>query len=195
MPRPAITWLLPDTHFYHDKMITSWKIRPANFNELIMSNLKRLIAPQDLMIHLGDVIFYKYQTLKELLDSVPCRKILTLGNHDRRSCNWYMNNGFDFVVDSFVLNGIAFSHKPMKVLPDGCRINIHGHFHNTDHCREEPQYNDWYDTKIHRLVALEYTNYAPVDLATFVSKTDSGAVPFGAARTSSGSDKCDTSPR
>lgn len=183
MARASIDWLLPDTHFFHDKMVTDWGIRPHNYNDLIMKNLKRLVAPQDRMIHLGDVIFYKYDQLKPLLDSIPCKKFLVMGNHDRKSRSWYMNNGFDFVADSFVVGDIIFSHKPIRSLPDGCRINIHGHFHNTNHRSHEPQYNEWYDTKVHRLVALEYTNYEPVNLKTFIHETDSGAVPFGAAKT------------
>lgn len=178
MPRPAIDWLITDTHFYHEKMITEWGIRPEDYNEKIIDSMRRLIAPQDFLIHLGDVIFYQYPRLKELLDSVPCRKVLAMGNHDRKSRNWYMKNGFDLAVDSFVMGDIIFSHKPMRALPSGCRINIHGHFHNTDHCCEKPEYNEWYDTKIHRLLAIEYTNYEPVKLDTFVSETDSGRTPF-----------------
>lgn len=181
MPRPSITWLITDTHFYHHKMITDWAIRPSGYNERIIKNCRRLLAPQDLLIHLGDVIFYKYTILNEILDQIPGRKVLTMGNHDRKSRGWYMNNGFDFVADTFTIDDIVFSHRPLQHLPSGSRINIHGHFHNTDHRSKEPEYNAWYNTTIHRLLALEYTDYAPVRLDEFVAETDRGRIPFRTA--------------
>lgn len=181
MPRPSLTWLITDTHFYHDKMTTEWGIRPSGYNEKIISNCKRLFAPQDIIIHLGDVIFYKCPLLKDILDSIPGTKILTMGNHDRRSRTWYMRNGFAFATDSFVLDDAIFSHKPIRDLPTGCRINIHEHFHNTDHRSEEPEYNEWYDPKTHRLLAIEYTDYEPVRLDKFIVETDSGRIPYGVA--------------
>lgn len=179
MPRQPIQWLITDTHFFHDKMFTEWKIRPRDYNEKIIAGMKKFIAPQDLLIHLGDVIFYEYPSLKNILNGIPCRKILTVGNHDRKPLNWYMNNGFDIAVKSFVIDDIIFSHKPIQQLPSDCRINIHGHFHNTDHRAKEPEYDKWYDPKVHRLLAIEYTNYEPVRLKEFVAVTDSGRVPYG----------------
>lgn len=163
MPRPSITWVITDTHFYHDAMVHLCN-RPADFNKQILSACRYVIAPQDLLIHLGDVIFYKYDELKLLLDSIPCRKVLTKGNHDKRSLGWYMRNGFDFACETFTLQDILFSHKPMPFDPAHVKLNIHGHLHNTDH-RAKP---DWY-TERHHLVSLEQTGYKPINLSTIVS--------------------------
>lgn len=163
MRRP-ITWLITDTHFYHDAMMELCG-RPADFNEQIMRNLRYLVADQDLLIHLGDVIFYKYPLLKAMMDSVKGRKILTLGNHDRRNAAWYGRNGFDAVVDMFVLNGVLFSHKPIEVFPSGVTLNIHGHWHNNDHHTAPP----WWSLATHRILSIEKTNYTPVKLEEFIN--------------------------
>ncbi len=144
--------------------------RPPDYGERILKNCRHLVTPQDLFIHLGDVIFYQYPKLKEMLDSFPCRKILTMGNHDRQTKRWFQRNGFDIAVDAFVLDHVIFSHKPLHVLPSGVTINVHGHFHNTDHRSKEPQYNGWYDPTIHRLLAVEYTDYKPVELQWFLNQ-------------------------
>lgn len=77
-----------------------------------------------------------------------------------------MNNGWDLCVDRFDLQmfgkRICFTHIPVGW--DGYfDINIHGHLHNANHRR--------YDSEIaktlngyHKLVALEYTNYKPLNL-------------------------------
>lgn len=162
MPRQSITWLITDTHFYHDKIIEACG-RPLNYNEKTIGNCRRLIAPQDLLIHLGDVIFYRYTELKALLDSFPCRKILTIGNHDRKSRNWYHNNGFDFAADTIQIDDVLLSHKPVDRLPSNVRLNIHGHWHNTRHHAPPVFYND----SQYRLLALEETDYSPVKLIDF----------------------------
>ena len=161
MPRPSKTWLTTDTHFYHYAMYREWGIRPVNFMELIVSYWKHYIAPQDKMIHLGDVIFYRHKMLKGILDSVPCTKILTMGNHDKKSKTWYSNNGFDLVVDGLTLGNVYFSHHPKEVIPSGCEYNVHGHLHDS------PDRPDWY-TDHHKLLSLENIGYKPVDLATFI---------------------------
>ena len=173
MPRPSIRWVISDTHFYHDAMVELCQ-RPVDFNERILKACRYVIAPQDLLIHLGDVIFYKYHTLKDLLDSIPCRKVLTLGNHDRRGSGWYSRNGFDFVCDAFTLDDILFSHKPMPFDPQQIRLNIHGHLHNTDH-RAKP---DWY-TDRHHLISLEQTGYKPIDLCSIVNLYEKLTKPAG----------------
>lgn len=161
MGRVSIKWLITDTHFNHDAIVELCG-RPANFKDLIMTNLRRYLAPQDFLIHLGDVIFYKYPELKAMMDSVPGTKILAMGNHDRKSANWYMRNGFNFAAEMFQIDDIVFSHKPIHPLPAGVRLNIHGHWHNTRHHAVPEFYNERY-----RLLSLEDVNYMPVKLSEF----------------------------
>lgn len=162
MPRPSIKWLITDTHFNHDAMVTMCG-RPPNFKDLIIKNLRHNLAEQDMLIHLGDVIFYQYDTLKEILDSIPGTKILAMGNHDRRSAGWYMRHGFHFAAEMFQIDDIVFSHKPIYPLPSSVRLNIHGHWHNTMH----HGLPDFYDPNKYRLLAIENTNYMPVKLVEF----------------------------
>ena len=167
MPRPAIIWLIADTHLYHDKIVVL-SDRPSNFTQLIISNLRRLIAEQDTLIHLGDVILYKHPELVSILDSIKGRKILVMGNHDRKSKGWYMRAGFASAMDMMVWGNILFSHKPVEHLPDGVKYNIHGHFHNDEHRKGE----SWYDPAVHKLLAIENTDYQPIKLQQFLPEAD-----------------------
>lgn len=162
MPRPAISWLITDTHWNHDFMLQCG--RPADFGEQLLKNLRHLLTPQDTLYHLGDVIFYKYPDLKEMLDSIPGTKVLLMGNHDKKSKGWYARNGFAFVADMIVLDDIMLSHKPIERLPSGVRLNVHGHWHNDDHHKRP----EWYSESTHRLLSVEVTNYKPVKLEEFV---------------------------
>ena len=139
--------------------------RPQNFGIRIQKNLATMVAPQDTLIHLGDVIFYNYPSLKGILDSIPGRKILVRGNHDSKSNHWYMNNGFSYCADMIVQDNIIYSHRPTERLPSGVDYNIHGHFHNKTH-RERPP---WYDKNVHLLFVLEH-HYKPIGLQEFMAK-------------------------
>ena len=165
MPRPPKTWLISDTHWEH-KAMEEMCGRPPDFGVQIQKNLQRLIAEQDTLIHLGDVIFYKYPELKGMLDAIPGRKILVRGNHDCKKNGWYMNNGFDYCADMIVQNHIIFTHKPLEQFPTGVTLNIHGHLHNTGH---RPQAEWWKPGVSHLLFTLEH-HYAPIELQTFVAK-------------------------
>lgn len=162
MPRPAQTWLITDTHFYHDAMVELCG-RPTDFNERIIKNLRQQLAPGDTLIHLGDVIFYKYPDLAGILDSIPGRKVLTMGNHDRKKASWYMRNGFHYTCTMIVIDDVLLSHKPVEVLPTGVRLNIHGHWHNTGH-HGRPA---WHTPETHRVLAIENTGYKAVLLAEY----------------------------
>lgn len=163
MTRPPINWITTDTHFFHEKLEREG-LRPAGSTTRIIQNLQELVREQDLLIHLGDVILYRYPDLDRILDSIPGRKVLTMGNHDNKSRWWFMRNGFDMAVDNFMLDDVVFSHRPMQQLPSGARINVHGHFHTH---RRPPE---WYDKSVYKLVALELTDYRPVNLATIATE-------------------------
>jgi len=154
-------WIISDTHFGHTALQAHCR-RPADVDERIAANWKRLIAPEDMVIHCGDVAF-TFVKLKELLDSLPGRKTLVRGNHDAHGLNWYMQNGFDYACDGLVMSRIYFTHHPQATLPQECDFNIHGHLHNTF-----PLGHRAYPHS--RLFSLEYTDYSPRIIEKFVRK-------------------------
>jgi calcineurin-like phosphoesterase family protein len=175
-------WVIADTHFYHEN-IKRYQGRPDDFNEQIIRNWSKAVTYDDVVIHLGDVIFGldKEKRLPSLMASLPGRKILCRGNHDPKPAEWYMERGFDFACDYFVYQGVAFSHAPLTPLPpqtfvnDGnpVRWNIHGHFHKGSikpdavPIAHEDRYYDSAYYKLHRenyvLVQIE-DGLAPIPL-------------------------------
>lgn len=161
--KPPRIWLITDTHFNHEAMV-QYCGRPTNHTELILKNWREAVRDCDLTIHLGDVIIGRDSEMEEMIRSVSGKKVLVLGNHDQKKPRWYMERGFDFACDSFRLGEVFFSHMPTLNMPDGCTVNIHGHFHNMNHHDHE-----FPKTAHCRLLAIEYTDYKPVLLDDFIS--------------------------
>jgi calcineurin-like phosphoesterase family protein len=150
--------------------------RPEGYEELIVQRHAHLVAPQDTLINLGDVFFYRPEALREALRRIPGTHVLVLGNHDRRSARWYRDAGFAYVCDGLVLGDALLTHRPAWPLPAGIRHAVHGHHHNMgDRVGESP----WLDPKVHHLVALEFTDYRPVPLRRIVdrARTEAGWDP------------------
>ncbi len=162
MPRPAIDWIISDLHWHHDKIIELCG-RPVDHMELSIKNMRHLLAPQDRLFNLGDVMFYKMTDLKGIMDSIPGKKILIMGNHDHQSAGWYGRNGFDFVADAVLVKDIYLTHKPSP-LPKGARINIHGHWHNLA-IDQKPEF---WTPQTHRLFSLERERYKPRKLCELI---------------------------
>lgn len=167
MPRPPITWLIGDTHWYHDNIV-QFENRPQNHTELSIKRWRHAVAPQDTTIHLGDVIFYQYTRLKEILDSIPGKKFLVKGNHDKKTLSWYTRNGFDCAVDTLSIDNVLFSHRPVQHFPDNVTINVHGHLHSGGH---RPTESWWNPGGRHRLFVLEH-HYSPICLQQFLADTE-----------------------
>jgi calcineurin-like phosphoesterase family protein len=164
-------YLITDTHFFHDKMV-EFCGRPKNFTEVIGNNLMACdMQKEDIFIHLGDVCMgHDEEAHKSYIQPLKAHKWLVRGNHDKKSTSWYLENGWDFVCDhfydTFFGKKILFSHYPMAW--DGYHdLNIHGHFHNTDHRRHEPQFESL-KNGYQKLLAIEYTKYQPVNLEKFI---------------------------
>ena len=148
-------WVIADTHFGHKKLIEEGH-RPESYDVQIIGNWIKMVDPEDLIIHLGDVALPdKDQSVWATLAGLPGRKILVMGNHDKRSAKWYMERGFDFACDAFELRGILYTHRPAQIIPPWIRFNVHGHLHAGEH-REYTKLEE------HRLVSLEELGYTPV---------------------------------
>lgn len=163
-------WIVTDTHFDHDQII-EYCGRPANFAELILKRLKSRVMPGDVVIHLGDICIGSDEVWHQrLMSGLVGKKWLVKGNHDKKTNSWYLNHGWDFVADSMKIRlfglDIVLSHIP--VADNGFDLNIHGHFHNSDHHRHEPELQAVKTAK-HRLVFMEH-DYHPLNLRTIVSR-------------------------
>ena len=164
-------WLITDTHFNHDKMV-EFCDRPVNHTQLIGNNLlKQNLTQNDVLIHLGDICIGGDELVHNLyIKPLKCKKWLTLGNHDRKSQNWYLNHGWDWVgfnfTNTFFGKKILFSHIP---LPDKdiFDFNIHGHFHNSNHHVDDPS---WIQSPKHKLLSIENEEYRPVLLEKFINQ-------------------------
>lgn len=165
------TWLITDTHLGHAKMV-EYCGRPENHSEIILKNLRKDIKDGDTLIHLGDICIGNDEAWHfDLIGYVPkgTNLILVRGNHDKKSDSWYLSHGWDFVCDSFSGHYfgeyITFSHIP---IPNIQNINIHGHFHNNLHRMDEETKKGYNDN--HKLLAIENTDYKPVELSAFLNK-------------------------
>ena len=152
--------LITDTHFNHKQLIEYG--RKPDFEELTKKWLKNNIKPEDLLIHLGDIcIGNDIENSNWFKKELQCKTYLVRGNHDRKSFNWYFDNGWDVVADRLDMDifgkKICFTHMP--VAWDGYfELNLHGHFHDTDHRRLEPEFNKVI-CGYNKLLALEVNNY------------------------------------
>lgn len=174
MPR---YWIVTDTHFGHEEMM-EYCSRPKDFENIILHNIKKCWQPQDILIHLGDICIgndKKWLSKLNLFKSISKKIWLIKGNHDSKSVGFYMDRLFDFVGESISINRfgkkILLSHSPQK--DTGYDINIHGHFHNSDHRRHEPELVAIKNDK-QFLVAMEYNSYMPYNLKTIVEKFEKG---------------------
>jgi calcineurin-like phosphoesterase family protein len=177
-------WIVADTHWNHEK-IAQYCRRPKDWQVQLSYNWCNTVQPEDTVIHLGDVIFNNASELPCILASLPGTKILVMGNHDKRSPEWYQRQGFALAVDSMVLDvgfkqfryqansqrlkhdkslrrtKVVLVHDWMSVaskLPAG-GICIHGHCHNNYMATEEHWSNRFY------LLALGHVGYRPVLLS------------------------------
>lgn len=165
-------WVISDTH-YHHRMLVEHNYRPEGFEGLIAKHWREMVKPEDLVIHLGDVVVGRDGEAHDVyVRPMPGKKILVRGNHDSRSLGWYMGHGWDFCCDSFSIDyagkRVLFTHIPDHNTP--CDINVHGHLHaipEQSHRRAEIM--SFYKER-HVLVAMELTKYRPLLLDTIVAQ-------------------------
>jgi calcineurin-like phosphoesterase family protein len=95
------TRVISDTHFGHENILTFEPIRNTtmridgyeNHDQWLIDNWNSSVKPDDVVLHLGDFAFKMIQDVQHLLNG---RKILILGNHDRKGIQTY--NAFEHVI-------------------------------------------------------------------------------------------------
>ncbi len=158
-------WVIADTHFGHEKLVEKG-FRPNGFEEIIFRKLK-VVDKDDVLIHLGDFCWRNDEHWLKRFEEVNGKKWLVRGNHDKKSNFYYLEHGFDFVVDEIGMNifgkMILFTHAPMNIYRYD--LNIHGHLHDFSGKRMKESKNVL--TNKHILVKMEH-EYKPVTLKTIL---------------------------
>ena len=126
-------YIISDTHFGHSNIIKLGE-RPftdkQDMEDKLIDNWNKTISNKDLIYHLGDFALGNSEYIESILQKLNGRKILIKGNHDAKSCKWYMERGFEIALDSGILleDKYLLTHKPTNI-ENSKFINIHGHLH------------------------------------------------------------------
>ncbi len=154
---------------------------------MITKRWRETVGAEDIVIHLGDVFIGPKEGWEVLRPQLSGRKILVRGNHDRGHSNtWWLNHGFDFSCDGMMFRKYWLSHEPTNAWPEGAIGNIHGHLHNVWNGFHPPDpmvengdvlfIKPWETRQLmcqgSRLLALEYTNFRPVEFDKFLSNPE-----------------------
>ena len=161
-----MSYHISDTHFNH-KAIIEYCNRPflsvEEMNDFMIKSWNSVIkdGSEDLVYFHGDFAMYSSKdTIESLVKRLNGRKILILGNHDRRGRRFFLDCGFIEVYKKTIQIGdYMLSHKPIEVLEEGF-INIHGHIH--DRVLEK------YDKKRYINVSVEAINYKPIWIDLYI---------------------------
>lgn len=166
-------YLTTDTHFNHE-MLTNNDHRPIGFEVMILEELSKVKG--DMLIHLGDFCIGDdlnwIETFMQVVKPNFKKVILVRGNHDGKSYNWYINNGFDFVCEYMRMRmfgkELLFSHMPIlaeeteTTLYHKVDMNIHGHLHGGG--KYSHRAVDGYAAGFHYDCAPDTHDYKPVNL-------------------------------
>jgi calcineurin-like phosphoesterase family protein len=151
-----------DTHFHH-KNIIKYSNRPfkdiEEMNDKIVENWNKTVKPNDLVFHLGDVIFSKdHSILKKLNGNIN----FLWGNHDKdASWNYIHYKELNYNNKFFVL-----CHFPLLTWNKSRKgsIHLHGHCHGT--------INDL-NTNLKRFdVGVDCYNFTPVSIDQIIEEAD-----------------------
>lgn len=162
------TWVVSDTHFYHDNIIKYCNRPYANaieMNEDMIAKWNAVVGKDDIVWHLGDFSFGSKDHVKEIVARLNGRINLVMGNHDHHKVSFYYESGFHRVYDHPVVisNFFILSHEPMQWVKDGeVYANIYGHVHNQE------LYKDFTSNSF--CACVERIGYAPIRWTDMVDK-------------------------
>lgn len=123
-------WISTDLHLFTQDNDERHPFRSRHNLGQLSDQLATGISSEDLWIFLGDLCDPNVsdQTIvRQVVQSIPCRKFMCRGNHDQQDDTYYKELGFEVVAEVIRYHNILFSHKPLRVAPD--EVNIHGHLH------------------------------------------------------------------
>lgn len=162
------TYIITDTHF-NGRVYAA--IDP-DYTERIFENWKKIVKPEDTIIHGGDIASGKFTQIAERIKEMPGYKILTRGNHDCSTDEKYLQV-FDEVHYQYVKDGIVYSHFPVNPEIYNCEYNIFGHFHRYPNNMKDSlvrRYKDFYNFEKNFTFCIADWDFCPIDVNLFTKK-------------------------
>jgi calcineurin-like phosphoesterase family protein len=200
---PANTWVVSDTHFGHENIV-GFCHRPEDHEQVMIAEWRKEVPDDATVLHLGDLCyrgnaFFKNIVAKELTGA---RKLLIIGNHDKKPYKFYRDCGFKVVRpfglqlsehDLSIVTApedagkqdfiVSFSHYPWSDKDEGrsmrtdperqMDLRIHGHIHNNGYSRDA--YVPFIRNHIN--LSVEQTKYRPVNLKLLLDAALKGEYP------------------
>lgn len=128
-------WFTSDTHFGHANIL---KFQPnRNFatikdmDNYLINEWNQKVKPNDIVIHIGDVSWYKPSETGEILQRLPGLKFLVKGNHDRPEFGDYFINWSEYAEITIDNQHIVAMHYPILEWNRSHHgsFHVHGHVH------------------------------------------------------------------
>lgn len=140
--KPGRILYISDLHLFHGKMIELCS-RPfadcEEMNRTIISNWIAKVRKEDTVYILGDVAMYHAEETADILNSLPGRKILITGNHDKYNLEKAEFRKVFFKIMPYAEiwdNGckVVLFHYPIEEWDGYFRefYHLYGHVHNKD---------------------------------------------------------------
>lgn len=129
------TFYTADQHFGHENMI-DYANRPfkrvGQMDHALIAKYREVVKPEDTVYFLGDLTIRGPQykaNLEYIVDQLPGRKLLILGNHDRHDPFTYVEVGFESVHTSLDIGEYILVHDPAIATVMDDRKWLCGHVH------------------------------------------------------------------
>lgn len=157
-------WAISDTHFGHQNVI-KYDNRPfknaAAMDEALIKNWNSVVAPNDIVYHLGDFAFHAEDIVCKILERLNGNKILILGNHDKVMLTESVKKHFQLITNYLEVYQdkqlICMFHYPIAEFNKAHRgaYHIHGHTHGNYKPHNDGRIMD---------VGAPCINYTPINL-------------------------------
>lgn len=160
-------YFISDLHFDHKNILKFERVEfktIEDHNEFIVASINSVVTKLDTLYILGDI-----GDDLGLIKRINGRKILIMGNHDRKSKDLYKEY-FDEVYNHplYINRRVILSHIPVPVTSG--TLNVHGHLHGS-----------YLDSNNHFNVSAMLINYRPVSSKVIdikMSKLEKESVKF-----------------
>lgn len=175
----AKTWITSDTHFYHNNIVSferetlnkagySYIETVEQYNNMVLNNINQCVHPDDTLYILGDFCFGGFDKVREMYNSINCKVILILGNHDRYSITEGKKRaGIQEIYEGPMYypaskGKIILSHYPVQEAYHNPYVfNLHGHLHGSKLSKDMGNFIN---------VAMSINEFKPLNLDTLTRK-------------------------